>query len=197
MGINLGKNQTIDLRKSSGGNLRNVRMGLGWDAKTVTKKGLFGSKTVQKSIDLDASVILLDASGGVLEIVYFGQLNSRIAPVHHTGDNRSGAGDGDDESITLNLDGMPAQVQHLVFTINSYSGETFAEIDNAFARLVDSDNRDEELCRYELTSTGPHTAMIMAKVSRSGNGWAFTALGNPGNGRVASDLANLASAAVR
>lgn len=197
MAVNLGKNQTINLTKSNGGSLRHVRMGLGWDAKAVVKKGLFGTKTTQKSIDLDASVILLDASGSVLETVYFGNLRSRIADIHHTGDNRSGAGDGDDESIAINLEGVPAQVQHLIFTINSYSGESFAEIDNAFARLVDADNRDEELCRYELTGTGNHTAMLMAKVSRDGNGWAFTALGNPGHGRVAQELEHLAVQACR
>lgn len=198
MAVNLGKNQTINLKKSNGGTLRHVRMGLGWDAKVVVKKGLFGgSKQTQKSIDLDASVILLDASGRVVETVYFGKLRSSDGSIQHTGDNRSGAGDGDDESITINLEQVPGNVQHLVFTINSYSGESFAEIENAFARLVDSDNRDEELCRYELTGTGHHTAMLMAKVSRDGNGWSFTSLGDPGHGRVAQELEHLAVQACR
>lgn len=198
MAVNLGKNQTINLKKSDGGTLRRVRMGLGWDAKVVVKKSLFGgSKQTQKSIDLDASVILLDGSNRVVETVYFGKLRSSDGSVQHTGDNLSGAGDGDDESIIINLGAVPTHVQHLVFTINSYSGESFAEIENAFARLVDSDNNDEELCRYELTGTGNHTAMLMAKVSRAGAGWAFTALGNPGHGRVAQQLEYLAEQACR
>lgn len=103
MAINLNKGQTIDLRKPDGGGLTRVRMGLGWDAKTVTKKTLFGgTKTVTKSIDLDASALLC-AGSEVVETVYFGHLRSDDGSLQHTGDNLTGAGDGDDESIVVDL----------------------------------------------------------------------------------------------
>ena len=197
MSISLAKNQTIDLKKSDGGTLTKVRMGLGWDERAAapTKKRFFGRLAAATSsgegIDLDASVILI-GSGRVVETVYFGNLTSKDGSVRHTGDNLTGAGDGDDESIVVDLSQVPVNVDHLVFTINSYTGETFNQVANAFARIVDSNNRDQELARYELTGSGSHTAMVMAKVSRSGGGWSFTAIGNPGNGRTAKDLAQLA-----
>ncbi|MDR2254398.1 MAG: TerD family protein [Arthrobacter sp.] len=191
MAINLGKGQSINLTKQDGASLKNVRMGLGWDAKVIEKKGLFGGiKRIERDIDLDASALLCDANGPQ-EIVYFGQLRSRDGSVVHTGDNRTGAGDGDDESIKVDLTALPAWVQHVYFVVNSYTGETFSEIDNAFVRVVDSDNRDQELARYSLSANGPFTAMLMARVSRGPQGWAFTALGEPGQGRVANELVAL------
>ncbi|WP_406832470.1 TerD family protein [Pedococcus sp. KACC 23699] len=200
MSINLSKGQTINLAKSSGGTLTNVRMGLGWDERQAApvKKGFFARMAASAGsggIDLDASVILI-GGGRVHEIVYFGNLKSKDGSIKHTGDNLTGAGDGDDESILVDLSKVPGQVEHLVFTINSFSGESFNQIANAVARMVDSNNRDEELVRYELTGAGGHTAMVMAKVSRSGGGWAFTAIGQPGNGRTAKDLQTLALRAV-
>lgn len=196
MSINLSKGQTVNLTKSDGGSLSRVRMGLGWDAKVVTKKTMFGgTKQTQRSIDLDASAIVI-GGGRVLDIVYFGSLNSKDGSIHHTGDNRTGAGDGDDESILVDLPTVAGSVEHIVFVVNSYSGETFQEIDNAFVRVVDSQANDTELARFQLTGSGPHTALVMAKVSRQGNGWVFTAIGTPGNGRVARELEPLALQAV-
>ena len=196
MTINLNKGQSVSLAKQDGGTLTRVRMGLGWDAKIVTKKGLFGgSKQVQRDIDLDASAILIGA-GNVLDIVYFGKLRSSDGSIQHTGDNRTGAGDGDDESIIVDLPAVAGSVEQIVFVVNSYSGENFTEIDNAFVRAVDSAAGDTELVRYELTGTGPHTAMVMAKLARSGSGWSFTAIGQPGQGRVAQELVPLALSAI-
>lgn len=200
MSVNLNKGGTIVLKKSNGGTLTNVRMGLGWDAANAapTKKGLFGrlaAAATGGSIDLDASVILI-GGGRVVETVYFGNLKSRDGSIKHTGDNLTGAGDGDDESIKVDLSKVPANVEHLVFVINSFSGQTFNQVANAFARLVDSNNRDEELVRYDLAESGNYTAMVMAKVSRVGADWQFTAVGTPGNGRTARDLEGLALQAV-
>lgn len=196
MSINLSKNQTINLAKSDGGTLRNVRMGLGWDSKsiTTTKKGLFGGKkttTVQKDIDLDASAILI-GGGTVQDIVYFGQLTSKDGSLRHTGDNRTGAGDGDDESILVNLNAIPAHVDTVVFTVNSYTGEKFTDIENAYVRVVDTDQRDNEVARYELSGGEASTALIMAKVTRSGSGWALTAVGQYADGRTAQQLKSIA-----
>lgn len=196
MSISLAKNQTINLTKSDGGTLRNVRMGLGWDSKavTTTKKGFFGgtkTTTVQQDIDLDASAILI-GSGTVQDIVYFGHLTSDDGSLRHTGDNRTGAGDGDDESILVNLGAVPASVDTIVFTVNSYSGEKFTEIDNAYVRVVDTDQNDTEVARYELSGGEPSTALVMAKVTRSGGGWSLTAVGQYAEGRTANQLQNLA-----
>lgn len=193
MVINLSKGQTIDLTKSAADTgLRAVRLGLGWDVKVVEKKTLFGgTKQIQRDIDLDASALLI-GGGRVLDIVFFGQLRSKDGSVQHTGDNLTGAGDGDDESIVVNLESLATSVEHVVFTVNSYSGDNFAEIDNAYVRAVNPDARDAELARFGLAESGPHTALVMARVSRTADGWAFTAIGTPGHAKTAHQLAPLA-----
>ncbi|PJI95112.1 TerD family protein [Luteimicrobium subarcticum] len=195
MPVTLAKGQTIDLSKPDRGtDLTRVRMALGWDAKVVETRGLFGRvRRTERDIDLDASALLVSA-GKVVDIVYFGQLRSKDGSLQHTGDNLTGAGDGDDESILVDLGAVHASVEHIVFTVNSYSGESFAEIDNAYVRVVDSAARDAELARYTLTGSGPHTALVMARVSRTAAGWAFTAIGAPGRGRTAHELVALALA---
>src|SRR4051794_32717875 len=126
MSVSLSKGQSVSLVKSGGGALAQVRMGLGWDA--VRKKGLFGSRA--QSIDLDASALLFDAGGSVLDQVWFQQLTSRDGSVQHTGDNTTGAGEGDDESIRVYLPGVPAAVTTIVFTVNSFTGQDFSQIEN-------------------------------------------------------------------
>src|SRR5579875_3526476 len=136
MSISLSKGQTVDLRKQDGGTLSRVRMGLGWDTKVVTKKTLFGgTKQVQRAIDLDASALVV-GGGRVLDTVYFGKLRSSDGAIQHTGDNLTGEGEGDDESINVELGAVHSSVEHIVFVVNSYSGENFTEIDNAFVRVV-------------------------------------------------------------
>lgn len=190
MGVNLTKGQTVSLVKASGGSLSQVRMGLGWDA--IKKKGLFGG-TKEVSVDLDASAILFAADKRVLDVVYYGNLRSADNSLIHTGDNLTGQGDGDDESIMVDLPRVSPQVAHIVFVVSSYSGQNFSQIENAFARVVDSADRDSELVRYQLTGSGSHTAVIMARVSRQGAGWTFTAIGTPGNARTADQLVPLAA----
>lgn len=183
MSVSLSKGQKVSLTKAGGGTLTQVRMGLGWDA--MRKKGLFGSRA--QSIDLDASALLFDASGGLVDQVWFQQLGSKDGSVQHTGDNRTGAGEGDDESIRVDLSRVPPAVATLVFTVNSFTGQDFSQIENAFCRLIDESN-ETEIARYDLTGTGPHTAQIMAKVARDGPGWSMTALGNAASGRTFHDL---------
>lgn len=183
MAISLQKGQTVSLSKSGGGTLTRVRMGLGWDA--VEKKGFFRSK--QQEVDLDATAVLYDGSGTVVDQVWFQQLRSKDGSVQHTGDNRTGAGDGDDESIVVELGQLPASVRSMVFVVNSFTGQDFSQIENAFCRLVD-ETTGEELARYELTGSGSHTAQIMAKVSRDGTGWTMTAIGATAHGRTFRDL---------
>lgn len=184
-GVNLSKGQTVSLQKSAGGSLTRVRMGLGWDA--AEKKGLFGRKRAQ-SIDLDASALLFNGQGQLIDQVWFRQLTSKDGSVQHTGDNRTGIGEGDDESIRVDLSRVPAEVSTLVFTVNSFTGQDFSEIENAFCRLVDEANHDVEIARYDLTGSGSHNAQIMAKVQRDGAGWSMTAIGVPATGRTFLDL---------
>lgn len=184
MSISLTKGQKVSLAKRDGGTLSRVRMGLGWDA--VKKKGFFGGSK-SRSIDLDASALLFDASGGLVDQVWFQQLRSKDGAVQHTGDNLTGAGEGDDESIRVDLSAVPAAVSTIVFTVNSFTGQDFSQIENAFCRLID-ESTEAEIARYDLSGSGRHNAQIMAKVSRDGAGWSMTALGIPATGRTFRDL---------
>lgn len=183
MSVNLSKGQKVSLAKRDGGQLTRVRMGLGWDA--IKKKGFFGSR--DQSVDLDASVLMFDAAGQLVDQVWFQQLRSKDGSVQHTGDNRTGAGDGDDESVKVDLTALPASITTLVCTVNSFTGQDFSQIANAFCRLID-ETTENEIARYELSGSGQHNAQIMAKVSRDGAGWSMTALGVPATGRTFRDL---------
>jgi tellurium resistance protein TerZ len=183
MSVNLSKGQTVSLVKASGGGLTRVRMGLGWDA--APKKGLFRSRP--QSIDLDASALLFDASGQLVDQVWFQHLTSNDGSVQHTGDNLTGEGEGDDESIRVDLSAVSPAVRDIVFTVNSFTGQDFSQIQNAFCRLID-ETSENEIARYDLTGSGPHTAQIMAKVSRQDGGWTMTALGTIASGRTFHDL---------
>jgi len=184
MAVSLNKGQSVSLKKSDGGTLTKVRMGLGWDAMKV--KTMFG-RTKEQAIDLDASCLMFSADRVLLDQVWFSQLRSKDGALVHLGDNRTGAGDGDDESIVVDLTAVSPSVQSLVFVVNSYSGETFSQIENAFCRLIDASN-EQEVARYDLSGSGPHTAQIMAKVTRDGTGWSMMALGVRTSGRTIKDM---------
>ncbi|MDN5861399.1 MAG: tellurium resistance TerZ family protein [Pseudonocardia sp.] len=183
MSVSMVKGQKVSLAKRGGGTLSRVRMGLGWDA--VKKRGLFGSRS--QSIDLDASALLFDGQRQLVDAVWFRQLRSKDGSVQHTGDNLTGAGEGDDESIIVELGRLSPAVSQIVFTVNSFTGQDFSQIENAFCRLVD-ETTGEELARYDLSGSGRHNAQIMAKVSRDGGGWAMTAIGAIATGRTFQDL---------
>ncbi len=183
MAISLVKGQKISLEKEAGTSLSKVIMGLGWDA--VQKKSFFSKTT---SIDLDASCALFDADKNIVDVVYFGQLKSKDGSIIHTGDNQTGEGDGDDEQILVNLSQIPQNIQAVVFTVNSYRGQTFNEVENAYCRLVNPENRSE-IAKFVLTGGGSHTAMVMAKVYRHNNEWKMHAIGESTNGKTIQDLA--------
>ncbi|MFJ9695736.1 TerD family protein [Kitasatospora sp. NPDC101183] len=184
MSVNLAKGQQVSLRKGTGTSLAVVRMGLGWEA--APKRGLFGSRT--RKIDLDASALLY-AERTPSDVVFFQHLESTDGSVRHTGDNlEGGSGDADDEAILVDLLHVPAHITQVVFTVSSYTGQTFAEVRKAHCRLVD-ETTGEELARYELAGGGPHTGQIMAKVFRDGEGgWMMQAIGAPAKGRTFQDL---------
>ena len=185
MSVSLQKGQKISLSKEGGGELTSVVMGLGWDA--MAKKGLFGFGGGAQEVDLDASCLLFDENRNQLDSVWFRQLRSRDGSIQHTGDNRTGDGDGDDEQIIVNLSSVPANVKSLIFTVNSFTGQNFSQVKNAYCRLVDK-TTGKEIARYDLSVQGTHSAQIMAKVYRHSGEWKMHAIGENGTGRTFTDL---------
>ncbi|WLI89824.1 TerD family protein [Massilia sp. R2A-15] len=185
MSVNLQKGQKISLDKEAGGTLSRVVMGLGWDA--IKKGGLFGFGARTESVDLDASCLMFDEGGRPVDAVWFRQLKSQDGSIVHTGDNRTGAGDGDDEQIIVDLSRVPGQVKSLVFTVNSFTGQNFAQVQNAYCRIVNAADQ-KEVARYDLSVQGAHTAQIMAKLYRHNGEWKMHAIGENGSGRTFDDL---------
>lgn len=192
MTISLQKNQGIDLRKPDGSTLSKVTMGLGWDVAKVKKGGFFGGDKLVDgpAVDLDASAIAYDANKNAREIIYFGALRAFGGAITHTGDNVTGEGDGDDEQIKVDLSRLPADIAYVAFTVNSYRGQPFSTIENAFCRIVD-DATNKELAKIDLSAKGNHLGVVMAVLVRQGNGWSFKSIAEPaqvGGGRTAKDL---------
>lgn len=183
MAINLKKGQSISLEKESPG-LQKVMCGLGWDV-AKRPKGLFGVLSYAPNYDLDASVICLDANGRLSsnkDVIYFGNLRHKSGSIVHLGDNLTGAGEGDDEQITVDLQQIPPEIARLVFTVNIYSclarGQDFSQINNAFVRLVDL-SKTREIARYKLSGEQYQgmTGMIMAEIARQDGQWHLKAVG--------------------
>ncbi|MEO9324141.1 TerD family protein [Nocardioides sp. C4-1] len=169
--VSLTKGQTVNLVKDGGTKLTMVRMGLGWDA--VKKGGFFGSREVD--VDLDASAVLF-AGTQVADLAFYNNLTTKDGSIQHMGDNRTGEGEGDDEVVAVDLTRVPVHVDTVIFIVTSYQGQTFEQIQNAFCRLVD--HQDGELARYTLAGGMPFTGMVMAKLTRDGGTWQFTAIGD-------------------
>lgn len=169
--VNLSKGQKVSLVKDGGVALTMIRMGLGWDP--VRKRGMFGSREVE--IDLDASAILFAGTDPV-DVAFYNNLRTRDGSVQHTGDNRTGDGEGDDETILIDLTRVPVHVTDVMLVVTSYEGHTFEQVQNAFCRLVDH-TTGAELARYTLAGGMPFTAMLMARVYRQGPTWKLQAVG--------------------
>lgn len=185
MALSLQKGQKISLEKEAGRALTKVIMGLGWDA--VKKKGFLGFGSTTQEIDLDASCVLFDEQGNMVDTVWFRQLRSKDGSITHTGDNRTGAGEGDDEQIIVDLPRVPSSVKTLVFTVNSFTGQNFSQIENASCRIVNATD-GKEIAKFNLSVQGSHTAQIMAKVYRHNSEWKMHAIGENGSGRTFQDL---------
>jgi tellurium resistance protein TerZ len=187
MPVSLVKGQKISLQKEAGGTLTSVRMGLGWDV--ARPAGVLGRMFAGEpdAIDLDASCGLFDTQGNLLDLVWFRQLASHDGSIRHTGDNLTGAGEGDDESIIVDLARVPAGVTSLVFTVNSYRGQSFDRVENAFCRLLDH-GTGSEIARYDLSARGGHTAMVMARLYRRADEWKMHAIGEAAAGRTFQEI---------
>jgi tellurium resistance protein TerZ len=185
MSVSLSKGQKISLEKEAGGSLTKITMGLGWDA--IKSKGMFGFGSKSADIDLDASCVMFDEANNSVDMVWFRQLKSKDGSIVHTGDNRTGAGDGDDEQIVVDLSQVPANVKSLVFTVNSFTGQSFSQVQNAYCRIINASNQ-QEVAKYDLSVTGSHTAQIMAKLYKHNGEWKMHAIGENGNGKTLQDL---------
>ncbi|MER6300985.1 TerD family protein [Kitasatospora sp. NPDC001539] len=172
--VNLVKGSSVSLVKNGRPFLSSVRMALGWK-----------SAARGRDIDLDASCLAFDAQRKRLETAWFMKLNIFDGAVAHSGDNLVGGEGGDDEAITVHLEGLPAEVHALVFVVNSFSGQKFTEVRDAYCRLVDA-RSDEELVRFDLTHSEPRTGVVMCKLVRRASGeWEMTALGEYVDGKTA------------
>ncbi len=185
MTINLQKGQRISLSKEAPG-LKQLMCGLGWDVAKKTGGGFFGNFSGGKDFDLDASVVCLDENDklrDIKDLVYFGNLSHASGAIIHRGDNLTGAGEGDDEIIMVDLSKIPANIAKLVFVVNIYQAvqrkQDFSQVANAFVRLVNSSN-NKELARYNLSGIeyAGMTSMILAEVYRHNNEWKMAAIGN-------------------
>ena len=185
MSVNLQKGQKISLDKEAGATLSKITMGLGWDS--VKSKGFFGFGSKTEAVDLDASCIMFDEGSKAVDFVWFRQLKSRDGSIVHTGDNRTGAGDGDDEQINVDLTQVPANVKSLIFTVNSFTGQNFSQVENAYCRIINAGD-GKEVARFNLSVQGAHTAQIMAKLYRHDGQWKMHAIGENGSGRTFDDL---------
>lgn len=190
MSISLQKGQKVSLTKDNTG-LSRVVVGLGWD-EVKRKTGLFAPKP--QPIDCDASALAL-INGKLTykeDVVFFGNLRHPTGAIEHMGDNLTGAGDGDDEQIVVDLSRIPAEYDRIVLVVNIYQAvqrnQHFGMIENAFIRLVNASN-NTEMCKYSLTDNySGMTAMIFGEIYRHNGEWKFNAIGqgtnDPGLGEL-------------
>ncbi|MGI8678805.1 MAG: TerD family protein [Jatrophihabitans sp.] len=175
--VDLTKGARVNLTKQGAPPLSRVTMGLGWDPA----RG-------KRDIDLDASCIAFDQSGKQLAIVWFTHLREFGGALQHAGDNLTGRGDGDDEKIHVDLHALPPNVVALVFTINSFRGQKFTEVANAFCRLVEASS-GTELVRFNLSDSEPKTGVLMSMLRRQPDGsWEMRAIGEYHDGRTVKKL---------
>ncbi|MBO4401178.1 MAG: TerD family protein [Selenomonadaceae bacterium] len=183
MAISLRKGQKVDLTKGNP-NLKKVLIGLGWDVKRYD--GGF-------DFDLDAAAFLLGASGKVNsddDFVFYNNLKHVSGSVEHMGDNLTGAGEGDDEEIKIDLDKVPANVEKIDFTVTIYDAEqrsqTFGQVENAYIRVVNAET-NEELVRFDLGEDfSVETAVVVGEIYRNKGEWKFNAIGSGFSGGLAA-----------
>ena len=183
MAISLAKGQKVDLTKGNPG-LSKILIGLGWDIKRYDGGDAF---------DLDASAFLLGANGKVPsddEFIFYNQMKHKSGSVEYMGDNRTGAGEGDDEQIKVDLSKVPEDIQKIDFTVTIHEAEArkqnFGQVENAFIRVVDETN-NKELIRYDLGEDfSIETAVVVGELYRHNGEWKFNAIGDGFSGGLAA-----------
>ena len=173
MAVSLSKGGNVSLSKEAPG-LKDILVGLGWDARA----------TDGSDFDLDASAFLLKEDGkvrGDTDFIFYNNLRSSDGSVEHTGDNRTGAGEGDDEAIKISLDKVPQDVQKVSITVTIHEADSrrqnFGMVSNAFIRIVNLAN-NQEIARFDLSEDmSTETAMVFGEVYRHSGEWKFKAVG--------------------
>lgn len=173
MAVSLNKGGNVSLSRTAP-NISKILVGLGWEAR----------QTTGDDFDLDASVFMVQENGKVRsdeDFIFYNQLSSTCGSVVHTGDNRTGAGDGDDEAIKVDLAQVPANIQRLVVSVTIHDADArrqnFGMVRDAFIRIVNLEN-DNEIARFDLSEDyGTETAMIFGEVYRHNGEWKFKAVG--------------------
>jgi tellurium resistance protein TerZ len=160
--------------------IKQVTLGLGWDPAIEGKE-----------IDLDANATLLRADGSVADMVFFNHQKSECGSISSTGDDLTGQNsvDGDDEQIVVDLEKVPANIQSIVFSVTSYSGQPFSEVKRSYTRIVDTtDRKNVELANIELK--GASTGIISSKLVRENNSWKFVAINKEITAKTVQDVNN-------
>ena len=173
MAVSLSKGGNVSLSKAAPG-LKRIIVGLGWDTRASDGT----------DFDLDATAFVCNATGKVRtdsDFIFYNNLKTPEGSVEHTGDNRTGAGDGDDEAIKMDLEKIPADVQKVVFCVTIHEAtarkQNFGMVNNAFVRVVNQEG-GAELARYDLSEEASiETAMIFAEVYLNSGEWKFKAIG--------------------
>ena len=199
MAVSLGKGQGISLKKTEN-NLSQVTIGLGWDIQEQKKGflgGLFGGKNADYDLDVVAFLVGQngkvnnlgrDTQGNVTlqngDVVFFNNQRHSSGHIWLTGDNRTGAGDGDDEQIVVKLNDLGQQYHKVVFVVQIYNGASnqqhFGQVKNAFIRAEDTTGK--EMVRFDLSGTGQYDqqrSLLFAELVREPTGWKFNAVGQP------------------
>ena len=183
MPVNLQKGQKVSLTKDNPG-LNNVIVGIGWDINRFDTSGDF---------DLDSAAFMLTDAGRVSnqdDFIFFGNLTHPSGSVRHLGDNLTGAGDGDDEQIRIELSKVPANISRIAFTVTIYDAEqrrqNFGQVSNAYVRIFDESN-GVELLRYDLGEDfSIETAAVFGELYKNGAEWKFNAIGSGYQGGLAA-----------
>ena len=173
MAISVTKGGNVNVSKEAP-NLTNIAVGLGWNPRA----------TDGQAFDLDAVAFLVNESGKVradADFIFFNNLKSSDGSVEHTGDNRTGEGDGDDEVIKVDLTKVPADVSKVVFCAVIYDGQArnqnFGQVANAYIRIVNTQG-GAEVARYDLSEdSSTETAMIFGELYKNNGEWKFRAVG--------------------
>lgn len=176
--LNLQKNDILNLTKKDP-SLDNIQLGAGWD---VAKKGFFSFG--QKDFDLDLVALLLDSNSRLISkdnLIYYGNMKQQGITLH--GDNRTGAGEGDDEKISVSLSRLSPSCSKVVFAITIYDAisrkQSFNQVKNAYIRLINEDERGKEICRFNLSEGDDNkTSLIFAELYRENGSWQFKAIGD-------------------
>ena len=172
MAIRLTKGENINLSKTDP-RLKNITVGIGWDVR----------ETDGETFDLDASLLMVKSDGKArreTDFIYYRQKKSLCGAIHHTGDNRTGAGDGDDETIHVFLEKVEPEIQKLIVCVSIHEGDrlkqNFGQVLNAFIRLVNKETQ-QEIARFDLTeNASTETAMIFGEIYRYESDWKFRAV---------------------